>query len=80
MKVNPKCQYCYPGDGCGDVRAIVTDLRKTGYDGGFSMEPHVANVFHDANPEQVLDEIKYTSFVRYGQLFTKLLAECGWKI
>ncbi|MBQ4336622.1 MAG: sugar phosphate isomerase/epimerase [Lentisphaeria bacterium] len=78
MKTNPPCQYCYPGDGSGDVRAIVIDLRKTGYDGGFSMEPHVANVFHNANPETVLDEVKYTSFVRYGQLFEKLLRECGW--
>ena len=42
-------QYCYPGDGSGDVRAIMIDLLKTGYDGGFSIEPHVANVFHDAD-------------------------------
>ena len=78
MTTNPKCQYCYPGDGSGDVRAIVIDLRKTGYDGGFSIEPHVANVFHDAEPSTCLDEVKYTSFVRYGQLFEKLLRECGW--
>lgn len=78
MTKNPKCQYCYPGDGSGDVRAIMIDLLKTGYDGGFSIEPHVANVFHDAEPSTCLDEVKYTSFVRYGQLFEKLLRECGW--
>ena len=78
MTKRPPCEFCYPGDGCGDVRAIVTDLRKTGYDGGFSMEPHVASVFHAKTPDAGLDEIKYTSYVRYGQLFEKLLRECGW--
>ncbi len=71
--------YCYPGDGCGDVRAIVRDLLKTGYDGGFSIEPHVATVFHNKSADKALDDVKYSSYVRYGQLFEKLLRECGWE-
>ena len=39
--------YTYPGEGQGDVRRIVADLVARGYDGGFSMEPHLAAIFHD---------------------------------
>ena len=75
----PDCRFTYAGDGNGDVRAILIDLRETGYDGGFSMEPHVASVFHAQNKDAALDEIKYTSYVEYGRRFMKLLDECGWK-
>ena len=75
----PPCQFCYAGDGNGDVRAIVIDLLKTGYDGGFSIEPHVATVFHEADKGQDLEEVKYASYVEYGRRFEKLLRDCGWK-
>ena len=71
----------WAGDGSGDVRAIVKDLREYGYDGGFSMEPHVAAVFHDEAKEESdsLDKIKYESYVEYGRRFEKLLRDCGWE-
>ena len=75
----PPCEFCYAGDGAGDVRAIVIDLLKTGYDGGFSIEPHVATVFHDKESDTSLEEVQYTSYVEYGKRFEKLLRECGWK-
>lgn len=77
--VRPECEFCYPGDGCGDVRAIVRDLKATGYDGGFSIEPHVASVFHQREKDSSsLDEVRYSSYVEYGRRFEKLLSECGW--
>ena len=72
----PKCDFCYAGDGSGDVRAIVLDLLKRGYNGGFSIEPHVAGVFHEQDKTQNLDELKYASYVEYGRRFEKLLNEC----
>ncbi|MFA6815728.1 MAG: sugar phosphate isomerase/epimerase [Lentisphaeria bacterium] len=77
--VRPPANFCYAGDGAGDVRAIVIDLLKTGYDGGFSMEPHVASVFHQKDDSQALDVVKYQSYVEYGKRFEKLLRDCGWK-
>ncbi|MBO5307553.1 MAG: sugar phosphate isomerase/epimerase [Lentisphaeria bacterium] len=74
----PPCQFCYAGDGSGDVRAIVIDLLKTGYDGGFSIEPHVATVFHDKESDTSLEEVQYSSYVEYGRRFEKLLRDCGW--
>ena len=73
--VRPTPVYTFAGDGAGDVRAIVRDLCATGYDGGFSMEPHIAAVFHDANPGQAPEAVRYTSYIEYGRRFEKLLKE-----
>ena len=74
----PPCKFCWAGDGCGDVRAIVKDLKESGYDGGFSMEPHVASVFHEENPSSDMEQIKYASYIEYGRRFEQLLKDCGW--
>ena len=73
--VRPDAVYTFAGDGAGDVRAIVRDLCKNGYDGGFSMEPHIAAVFHAENPDQSADDVRYNSYVEYGRKFEKLLKE-----
>ena len=71
----PPCRFTYAGDGMGDVRAIVTDLLRNGYDGGFSMEPHLAVVFHDAERESEGD-VRYNNYVSYGRRFEQLLRDC----
>ena len=70
----PPCKYCWAGDGNGDVRAILIDLIKRGYDGGFSMEPHVAAVFHDqSSKNESLADVQYSSYVEYGKRFEAML-------
>jgi sugar phosphate isomerase/epimerase len=65
----------WPGEGKGDVRRIVGDLLANGYDGGFSMEPHMAVIFHDASV--VADpKVMFDNYVEYGQRFMKLVDEC----
>ena len=71
--------YCWAGDGQGDVERIVTDLIRRGYDGGFSMEPHVASVFHaqsKSDDPEALKKIMYSSYIEYGRRFEKLLEKC----
>jgi len=71
--------YKYAGEGNGDIPWIVTDLLKRGYDGGFSMEPHVAVVFHEKDTEENSEAVakkRYDAYVDYGRRFEKLLAEC----
>ncbi len=70
--------FTWAGDGCGDVRAIVTDLLATGYDGGFSMEPHMNKVFH-ALPAENAEEKCIANYIEYGRRFMQLMRECGWK-
>ncbi len=70
--------YTFPGEGHGDVKRIVRDLLESGYAGGFSMEPHMAVVFHD---ESVQSEgtFRFDNYVEYGQQFMKLVEELGFQ-
>jgi sugar phosphate isomerase/epimerase len=70
-----KTTYTFPGEGQGDVRRIVTDLLRRGYDGGISMEPHLAVVHHEP-ASSAYAENRYANYVEYGRRFEKLLAEC----
>jgi len=65
--------YTMPGDGDGYVRAVIKDLLAGGYDGAFSIEPHVAVVFHDASV-QAPAEKQFDSYVEYGKRLEKLIA------
>jgi len=69
-----KTQWCWCGEGDGDVARIVRDLLADGYDGGFSMEPHMAFVAHEAGAVSE-DDYRYANFVEYGRRFEKILAE-----
>jgi hypothetical protein len=48
-------------------------LLTNGYDGGFSIEPHLAVVFHD-DSVQSEDDVRYRNYVEYGQHFMQLVA------
>ena len=65
---NQKTKYTFPGEGRGDVKRIVRDLLASGYEGGFSMEPHLATVYHDDSVTSPA-EIKYANYVEYGRRF-----------
>ena len=64
--------YTMPGEGEGYVRAIIKDLLASGYDGAFSIEPHVAVVFHDANVQASADQ-QFQSYVEYGRKLEALI-------
>ena len=73
-KVDGEDQYCMCGDGDGYVKEIIADLLKNGYDGGFSIEPHLAAVIHTgqaANSEEAL----YNSYTAYGRRLMEIVAE-----
>jgi sugar phosphate isomerase/epimerase len=82
MKENyerPETRFTFAGEGSGFVQQIVTELLGNGYDGGFSIEPHVATVFHaDDNPDdsELAAQRKYETYVEYGRRFEKLVEEC----
>lgn len=74
--VGKKSIFTHAGEGQGDVRAILKDLLDSGYDGGLSIEPHLAVVFHDAAIKSE-EKVKYDNYIQYGQRFMKLLAGIG---
>ena len=69
-----KTIYSFPGEGKGDVRRIVKDLLQRGYDGGFSIEPHLAVVFHEDKGE-TSEAVMYRNYVEYGRRMDRLVAE-----
>lgn len=68
--------YLYPGEGNGNVIKIVEDLLRSGYTGGFSMEPHMEVVFHDSKVHSS-ESARFETYVEYGRRFMKILASLG---
>ena len=66
--------YTYPGEGDGDVVRIVSDLLQSGYDGGISIEPHMAIVHHDASVASP-EEQRFRTYVEYGRRMERIVAE-----
>jgi sugar phosphate isomerase/epimerase len=64
----------FPGEGDCSVRRIIADLLARGYDGGFSIEPHITSVIHRgqeaADPEEA-----YRTYVEYGRRLVALVQE-----
>jgi sugar phosphate isomerase/epimerase len=67
-----KCVFTWPGEGDGDVRRIVADLLAGGYDGGLSIEPHLAAVVHDPTV-QTEAGLRYRNYVEYGRRLMRLV-------
>ncbi len=67
-------RYTFPGEGEGDVRRIVQDLLASGYDGGFSIEPHLSVVVHEqraSSPEEQM----YLNYIEYGRRLELIISE-----
>lgn len=62
-----KTEFTFPGEGGGKVREILQDLKARGYDGGISIEPHMASVFHDEKTEPGSPEAQFQTFCEYGR-------------
>jgi sugar phosphate isomerase/epimerase len=73
-----KERYTMPGEGKGYVKRILQDLQARGYDGGISIEPHLAAVFHDPDAAKRDPEKSYDLYVSYGQQLMALLNEFNY--
>jgi sugar phosphate isomerase/epimerase len=55
----------YPGEGEAKVREILSDLKKSGYNGFISIEPHLASVIHEGKVGD--PEVTYQTYITYGR-------------
>lgn len=62
----------FPGEGAAEVERIVADLLANGYDGGFSIEPHITSVIH-LQQEAADPELAYSTYLDYGRRLEKLI-------
>lgn len=77
-RVDGEDVYVYCGEGEGHVREIVADLLEKGYDGGFSIEPHLAAVIHTGESVDDAGEL-YGSYTEYGRRLMAIVEEVGPK-
>lgn len=73
-KIDGVDHYTFCGEGDGHVREIVGDLLRTGYDGGFSIEPHLAAIVHTGETTSDADRL-YQSYTEYGRRLMALVDE-----
>jgi len=66
--------FTFPGEGNGYVKEILTDLIKSGYNGGISIEPHIDVVFHEEN-QTAIEEVKYKNYIKYGSIINEMIKE-----
>ena len=78
-KMEGEDHYCYCGEGDGHVSAIVQDLLATGYDGGFSIEPHLAAVIHTGQQADNADQL-YQSYTEYGRRLMAIIHEASARV
>jgi sugar phosphate isomerase/epimerase len=71
--------YTYPGQGHGCVKEILQDLKESGYEGGISIEPHLAAVFHDTDSKNQTDEDPKDIYIRYGRELMSILDSIGYQ-
>ncbi|MEN9361117.1 MAG: hypothetical protein RL095_2652 [Verrucomicrobiota bacterium] len=74
-----KERYTMPGEGQGYVKEILRDLQSRGYDGGISIEPHLAAVFHDPAAVGTQSDKSYELYVEYGRRLMSLLQARNWQ-
>ncbi len=66
--------YTYCGEGDGYVKEIVGDLLAKGYDGGFSIEPHLAAIIHTGETTDDSSKL-YDSYTEYGRRLMRIVEE-----
>ena len=76
---NNKEIYTFPGEGQGYVREILADLKEIGYDGGISIEPHLASVFHNGDAGNARLQNPVEIYKSYGDKLMNLLKSIDYK-
>ena len=65
-------KFVFPGEGEAQMSEVVKDLLASGYDGGFSIEPHMAAVVHLGKKADD-PEAAYHLYVEYGRKAESLI-------
>lgn len=66
--------HCWPGEGEGHVVEVVTEALKSGFSGTFSIEPHLAAVYHAPSGEKI-ERDRVATYVEYGRRTMKLVEQ-----
>lgn len=67
-KTEPE-RYTLPGQGQAQLDAILNELQLDDYQGAYSIEPHVATVFHQKSEAEQDPQHNYQVYLDYGRAF-----------
>lgn len=70
--------FVFPGEGDAKIVDILKELKHMNYNGGISIEPHMASVFHDPNAGVASFEESYKIYIEYGKRLMGLLENIGY--
>ncbi len=71
-KQDGKTVFTFPGEGDGKVARIVKDLLDSGYEGGISIEPHLAAIVHEGKAASESQD-SYALYLEYGRRLMRLV-------
>ncbi|ATX77055.1 sugar phosphate isomerase/epimerase family protein [Reinekea forsetii] len=71
---NGKIDYCFPGKGAVHLLENIKQLLKLGYNGLFSIEPHIDMIAHEGGRQLDVDGIN-EHYIAYGQAALELLQQ-----
>jgi sugar phosphate isomerase/epimerase len=74
-EIFPEVRYTYPGEGDGNVRKIVSDLLSSGYQGGFSIEPHMTIRPGQGDHTSSVADTNYETYIEYGRRLVSIVNE-----
>ena len=74
-----KEDYKYPNEGHGRVLDVLKSLKETGYDGGISIEPHMATVFHNPYAVRANAQESYDTYINYGRRLIAMLDDLSYQ-
>ena len=70
--------FVFPGEGDAKIVDILKELKHMNYNGGISIEPHMASVFHDPDAGSASVEESYKIYIEYGKRLMGLLENIGY--
>ena len=71
--------FVFPGEGDAKIVDILKELKHMSYNGGISIEPHMASVFHDPDAGAASFEESYIIYIEYGKRLMGLLENIDYR-
>ena len=72
-------RFVFPGEGDAKIVDILKELKHMNYNGGISIEPHMASVFHDPDAGVSSFEESYKIYIEYGKRLMGLLENIDYR-
>ena len=71
--------FVFPGEGDAKIVDILKELKHMNYNGGISIEPHMASVFHDPDAGAASFEESCKIYIEYGKRLMGLLENIDYR-